>query len=105
MFKIIISTLFFFPIWLSAQDITGVWTGYIKTPGSQLEYELAISNGGKNLSGYSLIIYPKNGIENIGIKKAKIKQTKRKYMLRMENSYMIISLHSREEVKCLANYG
>jgi len=75
--KTTISILFFFPIWLSAQDITGVWTGYIKTPGSQLEYELAISNGEKNLSGYSLIIYPKDGIENIGIKKAKIKQTKK----------------------------
>ena len=77
MLKIIISTFFFFPIWLSAQDITGVWTGYIKTPGSQLEYELAISGGEKDLSGYSLIIYPKDGIENIGIKKAKIKQTKK----------------------------
>ena len=77
MIKIIISILFFFPIWLSAQDISGVWTGYIKTPGSQLEYELAIGNGEKNLSGYSLIIYPKDGIENIGIKKAKIKQTKK----------------------------
>ena len=68
---------FFLPLCISAQDISGVWTGYIKTPGSQLEYELAISNGGKNLSGYSLIIYPKDGIENIGIKKAKIKQTKK----------------------------
>jgi len=75
--KITISILFFFPFWLSAQDISGVWTGYIKTPGSQLEYELAISNGEKNLSGYSLIIYPKDGIENVGIKKAKIKQTKK----------------------------
>jgi hypothetical protein len=75
--KILISILFSLPIWLSAQDITGVWTGYIKTPGSQLEYELAISNGEKNLSGYSLIIYPKDGIENIGIKKAKIKQGKK----------------------------
>ena len=77
MIKIVISILFFFPIWLPAQDITGVWTGYIRTPGSKLEYELAISNGEKNLSGYSLIIYPKDGIENIGIKKAKIKQTKK----------------------------
>jgi hypothetical protein len=75
--KIVTSTLFFFPIWLSAQDITGVWTGYIKTPGSELEYELAISGGDKKLSGYSLIIYPKDGIENIGIKKAKIKQGKK----------------------------
>ena len=77
MIKITTSILFFFPIWLSAQDISGVWTGYIKTPGSQLEYELAIGNGEKNLSGYSLIIYPKDGLENIGIKKAKIKQTKK----------------------------
>ena len=77
MIKIIISILFFLPIWLSAQDITGVWTGYIKTPGSQLEYELAISDGDKKLSGYSLIIYPKDGIENIGIKTAKIKQSKK----------------------------
>ena len=78
MIKISVSILlFFFPLWLTAQDITGVWTGYIKTPGSQLEYELAITNGEKNLNGYSLIIYPKDGIENIGIKKAKIKQTKK----------------------------
>ena len=77
MIKIISSTLFFLPFWLSAQDITGVWTGYIKTPGSQLEYELAITGGDKKLSGYSLIIYPKDGIENIGIKTAKIKQGKK----------------------------
>jgi hypothetical protein len=75
--KIISSILFFFPIWLSAQDITGVWTGYIKTPGSQLEYELAISGTDKKLGGYSLIIYPKDGIDNIGIKTAKIKQGKK----------------------------
>src|SRR6188768_4521027 len=75
--KIFATIFFLFPLSVSAQDITGVWTGYIKTPGSQLEYELAISNGEKKLSGYSLIIYPKDGIENIGIKKAKIKQTKK----------------------------
>ncbi|HEV8273902.1 MAG TPA: hypothetical protein VGQ04_21465 [Chitinophagaceae bacterium] len=75
--RFIVSIFFFFPVWISAQDITGVWTGYIKTPGSQLEYELAISGGDKKLSGYSLIIYPKDGIENIGIKTAKIKQGKK----------------------------
>ncbi|HEX6846412.1 MAG TPA: hypothetical protein VF144_05515, partial [Chitinophagaceae bacterium] len=64
------------PICLSAQDITGVWTGYIKTPGSELEYELAISSGDKWMPGYSLIIYPKDGIDNIGIKTAKVKQSK-----------------------------
>lgn len=74
----ILTTIFFFlPLCVLAQDITGVWTGYIKTPGSQLEYELAISSGDKWMSGYSLIIYPKDGIENIGIKTAKIKQSKK----------------------------
>lgn len=75
--RMIFSMLLALPLCLSAQDITGVWTGYIKTPGSQLEYELAISSGDKWLNGYSLIIYPKDGIENIGIKKAKIRQGKK----------------------------
>jgi hypothetical protein len=79
--KTIISILVFFPIWLSAQDITGVWTGYLKTPGSKLDYELTISEGNKKLSGYSLIIYPKDGIENIGIKEAKIKQGKKDILI------------------------
>ena len=77
MIRITIIIFFFLPVWLSAQDITGVWTGYIKTPGSKLNYELAISEANKKLSGYSLIIYPKDGIENIGIKTAKIKQGKK----------------------------
>jgi len=75
--KLQLTIFLFSPAWILAQDITGVWTGYIKTPGSQLEYELAISSGDKWLSGYSLIIYPKDGIENIGIKKAKIRQGKK----------------------------
>ena len=77
MIRITIIIFFFLPVWLSAQDITGVWTGYIKTPGSKLNYELAISEANKKLSGYSLIIYPKDGIENIGIKTARIKQGKK----------------------------
>lgn len=75
--KIIAILFFFFPLYMSAQDITGVWAGYIKTPGSQLEFELAISSGDKWMNGYSLLIYLKDGIENIGIKKAKIRQTKK----------------------------
>jgi len=75
--KILTTIFFYFPLCVLAQDITGVWSGYIKTPGSQLEYELTISSGDKWMSGYSLIIYPKDGIENIGIKTAKIKQNKK----------------------------
>ena len=65
--------LFFLPRFLFAQELAGVWTGYIKTPGSELAYELAISEDDKRVTGYSLIIYPKDGIENIGIKTAKLK--------------------------------
>ena len=75
--KILITIFLLFPLYILAQDITGVWTGYIKTPGSQLEYELAISSGDKWLAGYSLLIYLNDGIENIGIKKAKVKQSKK----------------------------
>ena len=75
--RITFSIFFLLPLFMPAQDITGVWTGYIKTPGSQLEYELAISGGDKKMNGYSLIIYPKDGIENIGIKKANIKLAKK----------------------------
>jgi hypothetical protein len=66
--------------------------GLYKTPGSKLDYELAISEGNKNFAGYSLIIYPKDGIENIGIKTAKIQdKAKKKYILKMGNWCMIIS--------------
>jgi len=75
--KILFSLFLFLPWTIYAQDISGVWSGYIKTPGSQLDYELAISSGEKWLSGYSLLIYLNDGIENIGIKKAKIRQTKK----------------------------
>ncbi|HET9744324.1 MAG TPA: hypothetical protein VFP97_01350 [Chitinophagaceae bacterium] len=75
--KFLTPIFFVLPLSLCSQDITGVWTGYIKTPGSELEYELAISGGDKRLNGYSLIIYPKDGIENIGIKTAKIRQGKK----------------------------
>lgn len=74
--KILLIIVTLFPACLCAQDISGVWTGYIRTPGSQLEYELAINGGDKKLNGYSLIIYPKDGIENVGVKTAKIKQGK-----------------------------
>ena len=59
-----------------AQDLTGVWTGYLRTPGSQLKYELAISEYDNKYSGYSLIVYVNEGVENIGIKTAKMKRHK-----------------------------
>ncbi len=72
-----LATIFsFIPVFLSAQDFTGLWTGYLKTPGSQLKYELAISEYDNKYSGYSLIVYINNGVENIGIKAARMKRHK-----------------------------
>lgn len=64
---------FLFPLQLPAQDITGIWTGYIQTTETQLPYELVISEDKGGLSGYSLTIFTFNGVENIGIKSMKFK--------------------------------
>jgi hypothetical protein len=64
---------FLFPIKLLAQDITGIWTGYIQTTETQLPYELVISEDKGRLSGYSLTVFTFNGVENMGIKSMKFK--------------------------------
>ena len=69
--KLLLTILNFFPLCLLRQSLAGVWKGYIKTPGRQLPYELAISENNEKTSGYSLIIYDKEGFDNIGIKTAK----------------------------------
>lgn len=69
--------LFILPLQIFAQDITGIWTGFMHTTGSQLPYELAISQDGDKLTAYSLTIFTINGVENTGIKSVKIKRKKR----------------------------
>ncbi len=64
---------FLFPLHLLAQDVTGIWTGYIQTIETQLPYELVISQDKGRLSGYSLTIFTFNGVENIGVKSMKFK--------------------------------
>lgn len=59
-----------------AQDITGVWTGYLYTAGNQLQYELVISDNNNKLTGYSLTTFTINGVENTGIKSMKVKERK-----------------------------
>ncbi|TMI62417.1 MAG: hypothetical protein E6H07_13435 [Bacteroidetes bacterium] len=85
--KILLTILNLFPLWIFAQSLAGVWTGYIKTPGSQLPYELAISENNEKTSGYSLIIYDKEGFDNIGIKTAKITVGKKE--IRVEDGELI----------------
>lgn len=66
----------FFPSGLFAQDVTGIWTGFIHTSGTSLPYELAISETKDKLTGYSLTIFTFDGIENVGVKSMKIKKKK-----------------------------
>jgi hypothetical protein len=68
------SLLFFLlPLQVCAQDLTGVWTGFLETGNQKVPYELVISGGKKNLSGYSMIVFTFDGVENIGVKTMDIK--------------------------------
>jgi hypothetical protein len=69
--------LFFLPLHLFAQDITGIWVGYLEAAGNKLPFELAISGDGKeNFTGYSHTIFTFNGIDNIGVKTIELKNKK-----------------------------
>jgi hypothetical protein len=75
-FRLFMKTLFLLlllPAGLSAQDITGVWTGHIQTSGSELPYEIVITQHSEKLSGYSLMTFTINGNENDGIKSITLK--------------------------------
>ena len=65
--------LLLFPLRLLSQDLTGVWTGFLEMGESKLPYELVISGDKKNLSGYSLMKFTFNGVENVGLKTMEIK--------------------------------
>ncbi len=65
--------IFLLPLQVFAQDITGVWTGFLQIGDSSLPYELVISGNNNKLSGYSLLVFRFNGIENVGIKTMELK--------------------------------
>ena len=62
-----------FPLQIFAQDITGLWTGFIHTTDKDLPYELAISENNGKLSGYSHTTFTVNGVDEIGVKAVTIK--------------------------------
>jgi hypothetical protein len=68
-----ILVLFILPLDVCAQDLTGVWTGFLETGDQKVPYELVISGDKKNLSGYSLMVFTFNGVENVGVKTMEIK--------------------------------
>jgi hypothetical protein len=65
--------LFFLPLENFAQDITGTWAGFLLINDTKVPYELVISGDKKNLSGYSMITFTFDGVENVGVKTMEIK--------------------------------
>jgi hypothetical protein len=82
-YKRIIFILFLLPLFTKAQDITGLWRGNLHndTTGSDLRYELAISQEGKKLVGYSYTFFEYENRVYQGLKKIKIKKVDDKYLI------------------------
>ncbi|MFN2457840.1 MAG: hypothetical protein ABR502_06555 [Chitinophagaceae bacterium] len=68
--------LFFLPLQVVAQDLAGVWTGFLHTSETHLPYELVISGSKDKINGYTLTIFIIEGVENVGVKSVKIKNKK-----------------------------
>jgi hypothetical protein len=72
-----------FPLQLVAQDITGLWKGvlYNDTTQKTLRYEIAISQKGKKLYGYSYTFFIYEDKVYQGLKKVKIKRVDDKIII------------------------
>lgn len=88
--------LFLFPLTLLAQkseplpkDLAGVWKGYMfnDTTQTKNDFELAISESNRKLSGYTYTVYLIDGKKNIGVKSVKIRE--RKELLLIEDEKLI----------------
>ncbi|MBA2248995.1 MAG: hypothetical protein H0W12_02245 [Chitinophagaceae bacterium] len=66
-------TLLLLPIQLLAQDITGIWAGFITTTDKQLPYEIVISDNNGKLNGYSHTTFTVKGVEFVAVKSLKVK--------------------------------
>ena len=73
---LIICSIIFFHTGLFAQDITGLWKGYLHndTTGLDLRYEIAISEYKGRLSGYSHTFFILDDKEYYGVKRIKVRK-------------------------------
>lgn len=91
----LIGLLIFLPALLPAQDITGLWKGYIHndTTGKNLRYEVAISEFKGKLSGYSHTFFIVDDKEYFGVKRIKVKREDDKIIIQevelISNNYPI----------------
>jgi hypothetical protein len=72
-FKNSIIIFLLLPMHSFAQDITGLWKGYLKIDTTSLPYELVISKSGEDLTGYSITVFMIDNVENIGVKSIVLK--------------------------------
>ena len=68
----------------SKYDISGAWTGYVKTTDKKITYEVVISDSSGKYIGYSKIIFSNKGKEYFAIKSLSIRKEEEKYVLEEE---------------------
>jgi hypothetical protein len=85
---------FLLPFTCIAQDITGIWVGYLKTTDNTLPFEVAISGEAKkeNFTGYSHTVFTFNGVDNIGVKTIVLKN--KKGNISLEDGELVYSNYS-----------
>ncbi|MGN6163121.1 MAG: hypothetical protein ACTHOF_01140 [Flavisolibacter sp.] len=95
--------LLLLPFKIFAQDLTGVWTGFIQSGENKLTYELAISADKDEWNGYALTIFTFNGKDNMGIKSIRLKNKNGKIAL--EDHELVYDNYSTppKKVKLLAS--
>ncbi|HZF63837.1 MAG TPA: hypothetical protein VEZ55_05120 [Chitinophagaceae bacterium] len=77
----IIFIVCFLPFAVPAQELAGVWTGYIENAGKHMPYEIVINEEKGKLNGYSMTIFTFEGVENVGVKSVKLKNKKGNVLL------------------------
>src|SRR5215469_9105892 len=58
--------LFFLPLQLFSQDLSGIWVGTIATSEIQMPFELAIN---RDMTGYSMVTFMFKGAEKVAVKR------------------------------------
>ena len=61
-------------------DISGAWTGFVKTRDKKITYETVITRNGEELTGYSKIIFENKGQETYAIKSLSVRMEDDKYV-------------------------
>ena len=91
------------PFQAIAQNISGIWTGSLESTGTNLTYEVVISESTEKITGYALTVFMFNGVENMGIKSIKLKR--KNETLSLEDGEMIYDNYSTppRRVKLIGN--